>query len=467
MVADGSLGRRWFGNSVVNLFGGLGTAGLNILLPGVVARYLSADAFSVWSLALQIIIYVNLLGLGLQTATARAIAFATDTGGSAAADRPLIVRAARSISHIGAGLAVVVVVVLVLVYPLLFPSVPSRLASEFRTVLALFGITAVFQILAQADMGVFQGLHRYVAFVGPQTATRALAVLLVWVGVQTHQPIDILALLMAGSLVLLWPTVRTALVKWVPWVRKAGSAALDKTRRRDLVKYCAALSVMSVSMLVVNSAGLLVVGRLDFHMTGAYAIAMTAATVPVGILGAALTPLITTAAAMYAQPQTRSRIPGLVLRSTIVVSVGLNLFFAGVVVLHAEILHLWVGDAFVGTASALMVILVGAHCLRNIAAPYSVLLIAAGLHTRALYTAVFEGVINLVASIMLGIYYGAIGVAMGTLVGSAVGVIGAFAFNTMHTPDLTPHPVVFTVKAILLPLLLLAPLQVYVLWTFM
>lgn len=466
-MAEDSLEQRWFSNALVNVFGGMGTAGLNILLPGVVARYLSADAFSVWSLALQIIVYVNLLGLGLQTATARAIAYTTDAGEGTTADRPLIVRAARSISHIGAGLAILVVVALVLAYPLLFPNVPARFREEFRVVLALFGVTAVLQILAQADMGVFQGLHRYVAFVGPQTATRALAVLLVWIGVQTHQPIDILALLMAGALALLWPTVRTALVKWVPWVRKAGSAALDKARRRDLVKYCAALSVMSVSMLVVNSAGLLVVGRLDFHMTGAYAIAMTAATVPVGMLGAALTPLVTAAAAMYARPPTRLRIPALVMHSTVVVSVGLNLFFAGVVVLHAEILRLWVGEAFVGTTSALMVILVGAHCLRNIAAPYSVLLIAAGLHTRALYTAVFEGMINLVASIMLGIYYGALGVAMGTLIGSVVGVVGAFLFNTTRTPELTPHSIAFVMKAVLLPLLLLAPLQAYVLWAFM
>lgn len=455
------LKRRWFTNSFFNLCGGVGGAAVNLALPAVVARYLSADAFSLWSLALQIVVYVNLLALGLQVATARAISYEGDAGAEHALHLPGIARAARSISAIASTLAVVVIGALVVGYPLLFPGLPRALTGEFRVVLVLFGLIAVAQIRAQPEMGVFQGLHRYGVFVSAQLTTRLLAVLLVWLGVQMHQPVPVLALLMAASMAMLWPLMRGAVVRWVSWGRDIAAAAVDKMRRRDLLQYCAALSVMSVSMLVVNSAGVLIVGRMDFHMTGAYAIAMTAATVPVGLLGAVLSPLLTTASAMYGSSETRAQLPRLLMRSTLIVAVGLNLFFVGIEVLHPAILRLWVGEKFVATAGPLLVILVGAHCLRNVAAPYALMLLAAGLHRRALVTAVLEGVVNLAASVALGLHYGAIGVAFGTLIGSFVGVAGALSFNTGRTPEITPRPWRFSLGAVALPMLLFLPLHLY------
>ncbi len=77
-VPTDGLKQRWFGNSFINVSGGLGTAAVSLLLPAIVAKYLSAGEFSLWSLALQIIVYVNLLGFGLQLAAARAVSYAGD-----------------------------------------------------------------------------------------------------------------------------------------------------------------------------------------------------------------------------------------------------------------------------------------------------------------------------------------------------------------------------------------------------
>lgn len=457
------LKRRWFGNSVINLIGGGGTAAVNVLLPAVVAKYLSTDSFSLWSLALQIVAYVNLLALGLQTATARAVSFAGDGGAEGRAQWPVIARAARSIGRVSSAVALIMIAALVVAYPVLFPSVPPSLIGEFRVVLVLFGLAAMAQILAQADMGIFQGLHRYSVFVGGKLITRVGAVFLVWVGVRAHQPVTVLALLMTIAMFLLWPAMRLALRRSVPWALSISSTLADKACRWELLQYCGAFSVMSVSMLVVESAGVLIVGRLDFHMTGAYAIAMTAATVPVGLLGAALSPLLTSASAMYAQVHTRARLPGLLIRSTIVVAIGLNLFFALILVLHPEIVRLWVGEKFVATAGPLVVILIGAHCLRNICAPYSLMMLAAGLHRRALATAALEGLANLVASILLGFLYGAIGVAWGVFIGSVVGVAGSLIINTSRTPEITPRPFKFSLVAVALPIVVFLPLQLF-LW---
>lgn len=458
-----SLKRRWFGNSLVNLIGGVATAGVNVLLPAVVVKHLTAESFSVWNLALQMMVYVNLLSLGLQTTTARAVAHAADSGADGMAQLPVIVRAARSISNGASGVALLLVAGLVAGYPLLFPGVSASLVSDFRTTLALFGLAAVTQILAQVDMGIFQGLHRNVVFVSVQMAVRLLTVLLVWLGVKAQQPMVLLAVLMATATALLWPSMRAVVARGVPWAHQVSAVALDRICRRELLQYCGTLSVWSLSMLLVNSVGIVIVGRMDFVMAGPYAIAMTAASVLVGLLSAALSPLMTSAAALHASEETRVRLPALLMHSTIGVAVLLNLLVAGVIVLHPHILRLWVGETYVTTTGPLLLVLVAAHCLRNIASPYALMLLATGLHQRALISALIEGISNLIASIILGMIWGAIGVAYGTVVGAVVGVAGTLLLNTRRTPSLTPQPLDFSLRAVVVPLLLFAPVQLFLL----
>jgi O-antigen/teichoic acid export membrane protein len=446
--------------------GGLATAGVNILLPAVVVHHLSSESFAVWNLALQILVYVNLLSLGLQTATARAVAHAADHGVDGMTRLAVIARAARSIAHWASISALAFVVVLVAGYPLLFPDVAPALLNDFRMTVALFGFAAALQILAQPDMGIFQGLHRNAVFVSVQMAIRLLTVLAVWLGVQTQQPLVVLAILMAAATALLWPAIRAVVNTAVPWARAIGTAALDRAYRRELLQYCGSLSVWSLSMLLVNSVGILIVGRIDLLMVGPYVIAMTAASVLVGMLGAALSPLMTTAAALHATETTRARLPKMLYQTTLGAAITLNILAAGMAVMHPQILRAWVGESFVSTAGPILVVLVGAHCLRNIAAPYSLMLLATGLHRRALFTALLEGLANLIASVVLGIMWGAIGVAYGTFIGSIVGVAGTLALNTWRTPELTPRPLAFVFRAVILPLFLFAPLHIYLLHPF-
>ena len=91
------------------------------------------------------------------------------------------------------------------------------------------------------------------------------------------------------------------------------------------------------------------------------------------------------------------------------------------------------------------------------------MLLATGLHQRALISAVIEGVANLIASIVFGLLWGALGVACGTLFGAGVGILGTLLLNTRRTPELTPQPLAFALKGIMLPLLMFAPLYLYLL----
>lgn len=437
--------------------GGLASAGVSILLPAMMAKYLSTDTFSVWTLAFQIITYVNLLGLGLQNATARAIAYAPEI------DRPKIFKAATSLTINASILALIALVGLTAAYPMLFPQVNPDLIYEFRVAIFLLGLAAISQIVAQVDFGAFQGLHKNIFFIGPQIVIRLLTLFLVWLGVQTEQSMGMIALLMTFSMVLIWPLMRIVFFKFVPWATLSRNAILDRACKYDLLKYCGTLSVWSISMLLINSIGLLIVGRFDLSMVGPYSIALTAAMVLLGFLGSTLAPLMTITAEKYGSESGRKELPRILFKTTLIVSIALNATFLMVIGVYPELLQLWVGEKFVLTAGPILVVLVGAHCLRSIGAPYSLMLLATGLHKRALISSLLEGASNAVASLIFGYMWGGLGVAYGTLFGSIVGLSTVLLFNTKSTPELTPKRFIYIAQTIIIPLLVFGPLVYWLL----
>ena len=455
-----SLTRRWLGNSTANLIGGASAAAFNLVLPAIVSRHLSAAEFGAWSLALQIVAYITRLGMGLQTAPARAVAQAEGRQDAAAMQR--IARAARSIARWATAAAALAALLLALCYPLLFPGIPEKLLGTFRLTVLLIGLSTSTQLLALVPMGVFQGMHRNVVFVGVQVAVRLLAVAMVWAGAFAGVALLGLAAILAVCSALLWPGVQWLMRSRLAWSRGIDALALDRRQRRELFDYCASLSVWGVATLMVNSVGVIMVGHVAFEQTGVYALAMPASTVLAGLLGAVFSPLVTTAAALHAQPDRQHALPGLLMKATASCAILLSLLFLFCLVFAREIITLWVGPGFVAPLTPLLLILVGAHALRNLGTPYAMMLLATGLHRRALLTGVGEGACNLVATVLLGQRFGVVGIASGTLVGAVAGLVGALILNTRKTPELTPRPLRFAMVGFVLPLMLFAPLDLFV-----
>ena len=455
-----SLSRRWLGNSTANLIGGASAAAFNLVLPAIVSRHLSTPEFAAWSLALQIVAYITLLGLGLQTATARAIAQAE--GRQDTASMQNIARAAQSIARWATATAALAALLLAVCYPLLFPGIPDRLLGTFRLVVLLIGLSTATQLLALVPMGIFQGLHRNIVFVSVQVVVRVLAVAMVWAGAHAGVALLGLAVILAAGSSLLWPSLRGLMRGLLAWSRTTGGVALDRDRRRELLDYCASLSVWGVATLLVNSVGVIMVGHVAFEQTGVYSLAMSASTVLAGLLGAVFSPLVTTAAALHARPQRQGELPRLLMKSTAWCAILLSLLFLVCLVFVRDIIALWVGPGFVAPLTPLLLTLVGAHALRNLGTPYAMMLLATGLHRRALLTGVGEGACNLVATVLLGQRFGIIGIASGTLVGAVAGLVGALVLNTRKTPELTPRPLRFAIVGFLLPLALFMPLDLLV-----
>lgn len=449
--------RRWLGNSAANLVGGGSAAVFNLVLPSIVSRHLPAADFAAWSLALQIVAYINLLGLGLQTATARAIAQAEGQGDTATMQR--VVRAAHSIACWAVAAAAATALLLAICYPLLFPGIPADLLGTFRFAVLAIGLSTASQLMAIVPMGVFQGLHRNIVYVLIQVSVRLLVVAMLWVGVHLNLQLLGLATLLAAGSALLWPLMNNVMRTRLCWSKTVRHLPVDKAERRGLLDYCASLSVWSVATLLVNSVGVIMVGYIAFDQTGVYALAMTVATVLAGLLGALFSPLVTTAAALHAQPDRRSELPKLLMQSTLWCSVLLNLLFLGCLLLVHDGITVWVGRHFVEPLTPLLLILVGAHALRNLGSPYALMLLATGLHRRALLTAAGEGLCNLIATVWLGLQFGIRGIAAGTLIGAVAGLAGTLVLNARNTPELTPHPLRFALRGFLIPTVLFMPVH--------
>lgn len=447
--------KSYLSNSIVNLVGALFSAAYVIIVPSIVSGYFSVEIFSLWSLALQIIVYVNFLGMGLQTATARAIAF-NDADNFKRDKFPEIVRAAQSIAKWAALVAILVILLLIFLYPLFFHDIPVDKLGDFQIVILVFGISAVFQILSQVEMGAFQGLQKNIFFVSVQSFVRVLSLLFVWVGVKLDFGFVAIAILMAIALSLIFPLMRVVFLKSLSWARSVRSSPIVVSTRKEILIYCGSLSVWAVSMLAVNSAGILIVGKLDFKSVGAYSIAMTGALGIVSLLSAGISPLMAISAKHFSSLNERKNLPEILKRSTVLMSFIIFLIVGVVFLFKSFLIEKWVGASYVKGVAPLLVVLVTAHCLRNIAAPYSLMLLSAGLHKRALVTAIYESIANIVFSIIFGwvLGLGAFGVALGSFAGALIGVAGNFLINAKKTPELTPESYGFFLRYILLPLTL-------------
>jgi O-antigen/teichoic acid export membrane protein len=185
-------------------------------------------------------------------------------------------------------------------------------------------------------------------------------------------------------------------------------------------------------MLLVSGLDVTIVGRYDYGQTAFYAIATTPTNFMIGIIGAALAPLMpaTSALNVHRTPAHMGMLLARVTRyvSTLLVVSGLPLLVAGY-----WVLRLWVGHSYAPQIVGYMRILVLANVVRMLCAPYANMLIATDSQRSAVLAACAEGLVNVICSVYLVRHIGALGVAYGTLIGAFVGVVMHFALSMHYT----------------------------------
>jgi O-antigen/teichoic acid export membrane protein len=452
-MAINSIRNLFIKNAVANVLGGAGTALFNLLLPALVVRHLGKLEFSVWSLTLQVLIYLQLFGFGLQTAMTKYIAHGNEINDTD--DQRKTIKAGLMLVSGFTLMALVAVGLLALFYPMFFKDVPVELMGEFRLCIVILGISASMQLFALVPSGVFLGLQKNIIPVSGLLFVRISSLIGIWLVLSNGGSLVNLSMVLAGCGLMILPISYLYARRW------AGSlitqlGAIDWARCRELLRYCASLAIWSVAMLFVNGIDLVIVGHYDFDKVASYSLAITAIAILVGVTQAVLSPLVAIGSASYANLEKRSQLPKLLTISSagcgafLIVTIGVFLF------LGKPLLSLWLDASYVDSVYALLSVMLFAHALRNLLMPFALLLVAISEHKKAFLPAIIEGVFNLTFSLLLAPKFGVTGIVYGTLIGSAAGVLSFVIFVAEKTRVLSISRLYFIKNIILVPVLILA-----------
>jgi O-antigen/teichoic acid export membrane protein len=446
-MSSASLRSLFLKNASANVVGGAGAALFNLLLPALVVRHLGKLEFSVWSLALQVLIYLQLFGFGLQTAITRYVAHGRELDDLE--DQRHTIKAALVVGAGFVALGIAAVALLVAFYPRLFAGIPPEMIGQFRVCVALLGFSAAIQLYALVPVGLFTGLQRNIFPVAAQLLTRMLSLLALWLVLQSGAGLLALSVTLAVCGALQVPVQFWTVRKWASeLLTRLGP--LNRTRFHEILHYCGGLAVWNVAMLLVNGVAVMLVGFFDFQRVGAYSLAATVITIMIGIQQAVMSPLLATGAKLNAREETRSRLPALLNQSTRICVVGLCISLFAIHFLGRELLVAWLGNAYSPEILSLLTVLAVANAIRNTALPYSLLLLAINCQKQVQVTVMVEGVITLVASLVLAQSHGAMGVAYGALIGATGAVACNYAINFRKTKILTPDIFSFSMKSLLM-----------------
>ena len=191
-----------------------------------------------------------------------------------------------------------------------------------------------------------------------------------------------------------------------------------------LAKYGSVLSLWTVAMLLISGLDTVIVGHYNYQNTGFYAIASSATNVMLAVVSSIFGPMLPALSSMQAGT-TPTRMGEVCIKTTryctlLLCLLGLPLFFGAY-----PLLSIWVGRPYAARSAVYLQVLVIGNCIRQLAYPYVIGVVATGKQHLATISAIAEALVNIGLSIWLVQKFGAIGVAIGTLVGAVVSLSGA------------------------------------------
>ena len=419
MSRRGDIG--FFGNSVANLAVGAAALGYAVVVPAIVVRQFGTGLYGTWYLAFQVAAYVLLLDLGSQWVVTKAAAGSgSDAGAARLTSAALVGQAGLSVAVVGLAAAwagftgqgnltwFVVILGAAAASSLLASTVRAWYVGLQRAHLPAVWLVA-------ARLGAVGGLAiALVAGSGPVALTVAVAVPQVVVHIAF----------------LVWSRRRPS-----PWARP------DREAFRHLYRASAPLALWTVCTVIVSSVDIFVVRAVDPSEVGRYAIALPLLAIPIGVVTAAMSAWMPRLAAAEAAGLEGGREP--VLAATAVMAATLALGAIVFVALADDVVRVWAGGNRPGGAATYLRVLYVATALRLAFLPWSVHVLVRGEQRAITPAPVTEALVNLVASVLLGLWLGAIGVALGTLAGSIVAAglylgwaVPRTASSGVRTPEL-------------------------------
>jgi O-antigen/teichoic acid export membrane protein len=441
-------------NSAASIVIGASSAILSLAVPPVLARALSPAAFAVWMLVLQIAGYTGILGLGLQDAVGRYVAFHEERRDAAARDE--FVSAALWVLCFMALIAAIGIGLAALFIDRLFPQIPPGLIPVAQRVVLAAGLTMAFALPFSVFNGTLIGLRRngvVAAVVG--SARLVLTASLIVVGLKVRSLYWLGACFVAVNAI-------SYLGMWICCEQLTPvSLALRKPVRgtlQEIWSYCSATAVWQIGALMISGLDVFIVGRVDFASLPYYTVSLVPITVLAGVMPALFSPLMQLGA-KYAARNDDAELGRILIRSTRLATVCMASVALLLIVFERELLTAWLGTAYALKAAPILTLIVLGHALRQLAFPYATLLLAAKKHSQLLLSPLVEGLTNLVVAVIAGSMFGVRGVAMAVIVGAIVGQLMNYFYNLPRTHGRSFDRLALVTGSILRPVLCFLPLS--------
>jgi O-antigen/teichoic acid export membrane protein len=448
--------RVFIRSSFANLVTAASNASLLLVVPAMFVRSLTGPEFAVWALVLQIAGYTGLLTLGLQDAVGRYVAYHQERG-DAAAGRQFF-DTAFWLLCVAAVFGSGTFAVLGLRLASLFPQVPQALLPFARDMLWAIGVTLCVGLPFVAFSGVLIGLRRnevVAAVLG--TAKFVLTILLGLIAWKYHSLFWLSACFVTVnglSYVALWAACR----------RIAGARVHfripDGRSLKEVWSYCGTMLVWQISMLMITGLDVIIVGRVDFPALPAYTVSLVPVALLTGAMPALFSPLLQVGASYAARGQELLLGP-LLARSTRLATIVLAGAAAMLLLFDRELFTAWLGADLAAKALPILVLVVVGHALRQIAFPYTTLLLSTNQHRQLVMSPIVEGLANVLVAVVAGRAFGAVGVASAVVFGSAVGQLLNYSYNLPRTHDTSFDRRGLVVRSVLLPLLCFVPVLLW------
>jgi O-antigen/teichoic acid export membrane protein len=440
-------------NSFANVVIGASTACLSLCVPPVLVRTLSSGEFAIWSLVLQIAGYTGLLNLGLQNAVGRYVAFYEERRDAPA--RNEFISTSFWVLCLMATLAATGIVISALQLNRLFPAIPSDLAFVAKNMLLTAGVTLAIGLPFTVFNGILVGLQRndIVAYVvgGTKLALTGLLMVIGWVSHSLYWLTACFVGANVGSYLALWASCE----KFTAVSVKIGMPNL--TALREIGSYCGTVAVWWISAFMISGLDVIIVGSLDFPSLPYYSVCLGPITVLAGVLPALFSPLMQIGA-MYAAREQEAHLEQALIRSTRLATIVMSSAAALLIVFDQEILTAWVGAAYAARTAPILRLVVLGHAFRQIAFPYTTLLLATNKHRQLLLGPIVEGIVNVSVAVVAGRTYGVMGVASGVVVGAIVGQLMNYFLNLPRTQGRLFDRMAFLKSSIIRPVLCFLPL---------
>jgi O-antigen/teichoic acid export membrane protein len=420
---------RFVKNAASNVVNGVSSAIFAIVLPYFFVRYFSRAEFSLWVLILQLAAYVNYLNFGFQVAIGRFVSYSLERGDKKHAE-DMLAAGLQILSALGA-LGFVLVFALAFAFPYVFRQVDPALVPAARAALLWVGGAIAVGLPFSAFFGVFIGLQRNEIPAGITALGKfLLAVAVIIAAARTRSLVVVAEVYFVGSLVQYALQYLVFVYFCRGWHLRV--LAWSRAAARELIVYCAGLSVWTLAMLLVNGLDTTIVGIFDFRAVAPYGVALSIVTFFSGTLQAISTPLIQTFTRRHAREEHQEAMSDLEMASFIC---AMLLFVGGswIVSVADWAFDAWVGPNIARAAVPIFVILMVANALRYTSGPYSYYVVSTGQQRKVVLTPIFEGILNCAASIFLVMRIGAIGVAIATLIGVIFALLILYFHNMART----------------------------------